>query len=58
MELSEKQDLEKRVSLQDEKPSKSHVELACMLADLPDPDAGKSDEERAAIVRQCPLLRV
>ncbi|KAK1460007.1 major facilitator superfamily transporter [Colletotrichum melonis] len=33
----------------DEKPIDSQLEQAQMLADLPDPDAGKSAEERAAI---------
>ncbi|GKT87397.1 major facilitator superfamily transporter [Colletotrichum tofieldiae] len=33
----------------DEKPIDSQLEQAQMLADLPDPDAGKSPEERAAI---------
>lgn len=38
----------------DEKPIDSQLEQAEMLADLPDPDAGKSAEERAAIVRVLP----
>lgn len=40
--------------ISDEKPVGAQLEQAQMLADLPDPDAGKSDEERAAIVRVLP----
>lgn len=40
----------------DEKPVDSQLEQAQMLADLPDPDAGKSAEERAAIVRMLPSV--
>lgn len=35
----------------DEKPTGVHHERIQLLANLPDPDAGKSDEERAEIVR-------
>lgn len=34
----------------DEKPTGVHHERIQLLANLPDPDAGKSDEERAEIV--------
>lgn len=37
--------------LGDEKPTGVHHERIQLLANLPDPDAGKSDEERAEIVR-------
>lgn len=49
----QKRDVEVNES-SDEKPHESQVEKARALADLPDPDDGKTPEERAAIVRRLP----
>ncbi|EFQ31568.1 major facilitator superfamily transporter [Colletotrichum graminicola M1.001] len=49
MVRNEKHDQEVNESLADEKPIDSQLEQAQALADLPDPDAGKTLEERAAI---------
>ncbi|KAL0941353.1 major facilitator superfamily transporter [Colletotrichum truncatum] len=46
-----KRDLEVN-DISDEKTHNAHLEQAQMLADLPDPDAGKTPEERAAIDRK------
>lgn len=45
-----KKTMEEMVDVEASKPINQHVERSIMLADLPDPDAGKTDEERAAIV--------
>lgn len=45
-----KKNMEEMVDVEASKPINQHVERSIMLADLPDPDAGKTDEERAAIV--------
>ena len=37
-------------SSEDGKPVDKHFERTLLLADLPNPDAGKTDEELAAIV--------
>lgn len=48
----EKADLENRVSHDANVVDKSNIEYerAQLLAQLPDPDAGKTDEERLALV--------
>jgi hypothetical protein len=53
-----KKNIEEMVDVEASKPINQHVERSMMLADLPDPDAGKTDEERAAIVCHlfCTLL--
>ena len=49
-DLEKHQEQALSVGLGDGKPANKHVERSVMLAGLPDPDAGKTDEERAAIV--------
>lgn len=46
-----KRTVEERIDVEASKPINHHVECTLLLADLPDPDAGKTDEERAEIVR-------
>jgi hypothetical protein len=50
--IDSKPDLEKIETSSEEKGNKSGIdyERAQLLANLPDPDAGKSDEERRIIV--------
>jgi hypothetical protein len=43
-------DTERQLSISDEKPTHREFERAARVEDLPDPDAGKSEEERAEIV--------
>lgn len=47
--LEQKPDVE-RNEITEEKPTDINHERAQLLANLPDPDAGKSEEERAEIV--------